>query len=52
MNNLDGSIWYFENDAEGKGLSFGFAAANSARHLGKELKRILEKEHERLYSRK
>ena len=44
VNQLAGSIWYFENDAEGKGYSFAYAASNWASSVGNRIKEFLDEE--------
>ncbi len=39
---LSGSVYYFDANSEGKGLSFGLAAADNAVWLGNQLRLLLE----------
>ena len=42
IQQLAGSAWYFENGAEGKGISFGYAGQDWVNKAQKDLKKLLD----------
>ena len=45
IEQLLGSAWYFENNAEGKGIDFGYAALRNLEELRNQLNKSLERVH-------
>lgn len=47
LQQLLGSAWYFEQVADGKGVSFGYASLRNLGTLTRRLKKILESAHKK-----
>lgn len=42
LQQLLGSAWYFERQAEGNGIDFGYASLRNLRSLTRRLQKVLE----------